>query len=60
MTVMSNTNKNEGELHIVTEVGVFGDLNINDPSKKKVQKQSDMDAAIAEAIKENAQNLGKK
>ena len=45
---------------IVTEVGVFGGLNIEDPSmseingKKKKQDSTDFDRMIAEAITENA------
>jgi len=51
----------KGELHIVTEVGTFGDLNITDPTKKKVaKKDEDMDALIREAHQENIKNLGQK
>ena len=46
------------ELNIVTEVGVFGDLNIDDPTKKKVKKTDDeMDALIESAIASNVNNL---
>jgi len=47
----------EGELSIVTEQGVFGDLNISDPSKKKVKKASDLEEVIREATEENLRNL---
>jgi len=46
------------ELHIVTEVGMFGDLDINDPTKKKVKKKKkSMEEEIQEAIEENLKNL---
>lgn len=48
------------ELHIVTEVGVFGDLNIPDPTAEKVKKkqsesisQSDFDELIESIVKSN-------
>lgn len=56
---MSNT-QNNGELHIVTEVGTFGDLNITDPSKKKVNKLNELDDVIREATEENLKNLTNK
>lgn len=46
-----------GELNIVTEQGVFGDLNIADPSKKKVKKAEDMNEVIRQSIEKNAKNL---
>lgn len=43
---------------IITEVGAFGNLNIDDPTttdvKKKKNSSEDTDAMIAEAIAENA------
>jgi hypothetical protein len=48
------------ELHIVTEVGTFGDLNIDDPTKKKLKKAQDLDAVIREATETNLNNLTKK
>lgn len=43
------------ELSVVTEVGTFGDLNIEDPTQKKVKKQNeDLEALIKEAVAENA------
>jgi len=47
------------ELSFVTEVGTFGDLDINDPTIKnaKKKKNSDIEAMIAEAITENANAL---
>lgn len=43
---------NCNELNIVTEVGMFGELNIEeDPTSKKVKKKNeDLDALIEEAI----------
>lgn len=52
---MANHGNNE-ELVAVTEVGVFGGLNIEDPTKKKIQAK-DMDAVIEAAIEQNRQNL---
>jgi hypothetical protein len=49
------SNNNE-QLHIVTEQGVFGDLSINDPSKKKVPTQEELERMIKEA---HERNLGK-
>ncbi len=45
---------NNEELNIVTEVGVFGDLDINDPTKKKVKNKEEVDKLIQEAIIENS------
>jgi len=45
---------NNEELNIVTEVGVFGELDINDPTKKKVKSKEEIDAMIQEAIIENS------
>lgn len=47
------------ELSFVTEVGVFGDLDINDPTIKnaKKKKNDNIEEMIAEAITENANNL---
>lgn len=49
------------DLNIVTEVGVFGNLDIDDPTVKKVKRkdgETDIDDVIAEAIAENASTLG--
>lgn len=49
----------KGKLSIVTEVGAFGSLNIDDPTvseikpKKKVE-ETDIDKMVQEAITENA------
>jgi hypothetical protein len=52
--------KIESDFNIVTEVGVFGDLNINDPTKKKIkQKDEDIDTLIKEAVEKNAHDLSK-
>lgn len=48
---------NLGDLHVVTEVGVFGDLDIQDPTLKKVQEKSELDQEIADAIARNRANL---
>ena len=47
----------EQEVCIVTEVGTFGDLNIVDPTKKKVRKMDDLEEIIREATEENSRNL---
>lgn len=48
----------ENNYSVVTEVGTFGDLNIDDPSVSSVKKKNeDIDHLIAESIKENATNL---
>ena len=49
--------ENNKEYSIVTEVGVFGDLNIEDPTAKTVKKKNDessIDDLIADSIKANA------
>lgn len=47
----------EGELHVVTEVGTFGAIDINDPTKKKVARRDDLDALIREANEANLNSL---
>lgn len=48
----------DDEMNIVTEVGTFGDLDINDPTATKVKKKKkEIDELIQESIKENANNL---
>jgi hypothetical protein len=49
-----------GELNIVTEVGVFGDLNIKDPTKKKVKKIDNLEEVIKETNELNLKNLANK
>jgi hypothetical protein len=50
--------REESELCVVTEIGVFGELDIKDPTKKKVKKKSsEMEALIEAAIEENKKNL---
>ena len=49
---------NKEEMSIVTEVGVFGSLNIDDPTVKKVKKKDDgqdmeLDSLIEAAIEHN-------
>lgn len=48
------------ELYAVTEVGVFGDLDVEDPTKKKVKRkeeEQDLEAIIEAGIAANRQNL---
>ncbi|WP_304576775.1 hypothetical protein [Romboutsia ilealis] len=48
------------ELYAVTEVGMFGDLEVQDPTKKKVKRKSeieDVQDIIEAAILANKQNL---
>ena len=43
---------------VVTEVGTFGDINIDDPTVSSVKKKNeDIEQLIAESVKENATNL---
>lgn len=48
--------ENTEELCVVQEVGVFGELDIKDPTKKKLKKkdEQDIDALIKESIEKNA------
>ena len=52
---------NKEEFNIVTEVGVFGDLNIEDPTIKSVKKKNntnyteeELESLIKESINSNA------
>ncbi len=47
------------DLSYVTEVGVFGSLDIDDPTviEMKKKKKKEMDDLIQEAIEENKKNL---
>lgn len=47
------------EMVVLTEVGAFGDMEIDDPTVKKIKKpnQEDLESMIQEAIAENASNL---
>lgn len=56
---MSET-MNYGDLSVVTEVGNFGSLNIEDPTAKKVKKRNnemgvdmDIDEMIRQSIEQN-------
>jgi hypothetical protein len=52
------SDKDNGELCVVTEIGVFADLNISDPTKKKLAKaDSGLEAVIEQAIEDNKKNL---
>ena len=49
------------DLHIVTEVGIFGELDINDPTIKKIKNknnenlsESDLQEMIQESIQNNS------
>lgn len=44
------------EYAVLTEVGVFGGLGIEDPTKKKIQV-NELDALIEQANVENLKNL---
>lgn len=44
------------EYSLVMEQNVFGELDINDPSKKKINRKS-MEELIKESIEENRKNL---
>lgn len=50
-------------LSIVTEVGVFGDLDIKDPTVKEIKKKNSnealSEAELQEIIKESIQNNAK-
>lgn len=50
-------NKNNEELHIVTEQGVFGDMTIQDPTKKKVHTSEEIEALIEATNRANKENL---
>lgn len=52
-------NEENNDLYYVTEVGVFGSLDIDDPTavELKKKKKKEMDDLIKEAIKENKKNL---
>jgi len=53
------TNDND-ELFVITEVGTFGNLNIVDPSKKKLERQNeDIMTVIKEVTRTNLDNLTK-
>ncbi|MNV96481.1 hypothetical protein D3C71_1914970 [compost metagenome] len=53
--------KPEPEYEIVTEVGIFGNLNIDDPTTKKVKrKNTEIDELIAESTRANLANLSTK
>jgi hypothetical protein len=54
-------NKNNEEYSIITEVGTFGDLNIEDPTVKSIKKKNntnyteeEIDSLIKESISNNA------
>jgi hypothetical protein len=49
-------NNKEDELCVVTEIGIFGTLNIPDPTKKKINKDdSELGVLIEESIQNNSQ-----
>lgn len=50
--------KEKEELYVVTEIGTFAGMNINDPTAKKVKKkQEELDALIEQTNAENKKNL---
>jgi len=51
-------NNEDTELYVVTEVGTFGELNIDDPTKKKLKrKDEDIMSVIKEATEINLSNI---
>lgn len=54
-------NTKNDELHVLTEVGVFGDLDIDDPTAKKVKRKKtdndDIEGMINDAIEKNLKGL---
>ena len=54
--------KDDDKLYYVTEVGVFEDLDIDDPTavELKKKKKKEMDEMIKEAIEQNKDNLKNK
>jgi len=51
--------ENNEELCLLTEVGVFGELDIEDPTKKKIKKKDDLETLIESSVKTNLDNLSK-
>lgn len=49
--------KDQGQWSTVTEVGVFGDLSIADPTVKKVLTEEEQQILIEQTQKENLKNL---
>lgn len=49
--------ESDKEYCVVTEVGVFGSLNIDDPTKKKIKNKKNTEELINETIQENLKNL---
>ena len=47
------------EMSVVTEIGVFGELDVEDPTATRVKKKKDanLEDTINEAIMENMSNL---
>ncbi len=48
------------DLHVVTEIGVFGELDVEDPTVNNVKKKNkdvNVDEIINEAIQENLNTL---
>ena len=49
--------KDTEDLCVLTEVGVFAELDIKDPTKKKVKKKDELETLIESSIVTNLQNL---
>jgi hypothetical protein len=47
------------KLYVVTEQGMYGEMEINDPSKKRVLSKKELDKMIEEANQQNLENLTK-
>lgn len=46
------------KLYVVTEQGMYGEIDINDPSKKRVMSKKELEELI-ETTKQNLENLTK-
>lgn len=49
--------ENGTEMSTLMEVGMFGTLDVTDPTQKKVKTKSELDAMIENSINENAVKL---
>lgn len=47
------------KLYVVTEQGMYGEMDINDPSKKRVLSKKELDELVETATKQNLENLTK-
>lgn len=49
----------EEKLYVVTEQGMYGEMDIKDPSKKRVLTKQELEELIENANKQNLENLTK-